>query len=125
MSVSDADRAAGRTSPFPGTSRHGALSPLLSASLTEEHIAEALRQSSDNGATLDLTHRNLTDVGEDGAKHLATMGRNGSLDDESSVFRYVAATRCCRNFTIQTTLGLHWGTIVLLHSLLRLPYYPA
>ncbi|KAG1736791.1 RAM signaling pathway protein-domain-containing protein [Suillus lakei] len=87
MSVSDADRAAGRTSPFPGTSRHGALSPLLSASLTEEHIAEALRQSSDNGATLDLTHRNLTDVGEDGAEHLATMGRNGSLDDESSVLR--------------------------------------
>ncbi|KAG1819664.1 RAM signaling pathway protein-domain-containing protein [Suillus subaureus] len=87
MSVSDADRAAGRTSPFPGTSKHGALSPLLSASLTEEHIAEALRQSSDNGATLDLTHRNLTDVGEDGAEHLATMGRNDSLDDESSVLR--------------------------------------
>ncbi|KAG2157611.1 RAM signaling pathway protein-domain-containing protein [Suillus bovinus] len=87
MSVSGVDRAAGRTSPFLGTSRHGALSPLLSASLTEEHIAEALRQSSDNGATLDLTHKNLTDVGEDGAKHLATMGRNGSLDDESSVFR--------------------------------------
>ncbi|KAG2120027.1 RAM signaling pathway protein-domain-containing protein [Suillus clintonianus] len=87
MSVSGADRAAGRTSPFPSTSRHGALSPLLSASLTEEHIAEALRQSSDNGATLDLTHRNLTDVGEDGAEHLATMGRNGSLDDESSVLR--------------------------------------
>lgn len=87
MSVSDADRAAGRTSPFLVTSRHGALSPLLSASLTEEHIAEALRQSSDNGATLDLTHRNLTDVGEDGAKHLATIGRNDSLDDESSVFR--------------------------------------
>ncbi|KIK37392.1 hypothetical protein CY34DRAFT_810384 [Suillus luteus UH-Slu-Lm8-n1] len=87
MSVSDADRAAGRTSPFLVTSRHGASSPLLSASLTEEHIAEALRQSSDNGATLDLTHRNLTDVGEDGAKHLATMGRNDSLDDESSVFR--------------------------------------
>ncbi|KAG2348422.1 hypothetical protein BDR05DRAFT_980623 [Suillus weaverae] len=87
MSVSDADRAAGRASPFPGTSRYGASSPLLSASLTEEHIAEALRQSSDNGATLDLTHKNLTDVGEDGAKHLATMGRNGSLDNESSVFR--------------------------------------
>lgn len=87
MSVSDVDRAAGRTSPLPSTSRHDALSPLLSASLTEEHIAEALRQSSDNGATLDLTHRNLTDVGEDGAKYLATMGRNGSLDDESSVCR--------------------------------------
>lgn len=121
MSVSDVDRAAGRTSQFPGTSRHGASSPLLSTSLTEEHIAEALRQSSDNGATLDLTHKNLTDVGEDGAKHLATMGRNGSLDDESSVFRYVAATRCYRNFTLQTTLGLHWGTIALLHSLLHLP----
>ncbi|KAG0705293.1 RAM signaling pathway protein-domain-containing protein [Suillus ampliporus] len=87
MLVPDVDRAAGRTSPFPGTSRLGALSPLLSASLTEEHIAEALRQSSDNGATLDLTHRNLTDVGEDGAEHLATMGRNDSLEDESSVLR--------------------------------------
>ncbi|KAG1748925.1 RAM signaling pathway protein-domain-containing protein [Suillus paluster] len=88
MLVPDVDRAAGRTSPFPGTtSRFGALSPLLSASLTEEHIAEALQQSSDNGATLDLTHKNLTDVGDDGAEHLATMGRNDSLDDESSVLR--------------------------------------
>jgi len=100
MSVLDADRAAGRTSPFPDTSRSGALSPLLSASLTEEHIAEALQQSPDNGATLDLTHRNLTDIGEDGAEYLATVVRDSSLEDESSILRYVAATRCYRKFTI-------------------------
>ncbi|OAX40349.1 hypothetical protein K503DRAFT_768663 [Rhizopogon vinicolor AM-OR11-026] len=87
MLVSDVDRAAGRTSPFLGISRSGALSPLPSASLTEEHIAEALQQSPDDGATLDLTHRSLTDVGEDGAEHLATAGRNGSLEDESSILR--------------------------------------
>lgn len=80
----DADRAIGRTSPFPGTSRNGALSPLPSASLTAEHITEALQQSPDNGATFDLTHRNLTDVGDDGAEHLATVGNNG---DESSILR--------------------------------------
>jgi hypothetical protein len=78
MLVSDVDRAAGRS---------GALSPLPSASLTEEHIAEALQQSPDGGATLDLTHRSLTDVGEDGAEHLATASRNGSLEDESSILR--------------------------------------
>jgi len=87
MLVSDVERAAGRTSPFPGTSRSGALSPLPSASLTEEHITEALQQSPDNGATLDLTHRSLTDVGDDGAEHLATVRRNGSLEDDSSILR--------------------------------------
>jgi len=87
MSVWDADRGAGRTSPFPGISRSGALSPLPSTSLTEEHIAEALQQSPDNGATLDLSHRSLTDVGDDGAEHLATMGRDGSFEDASSILR--------------------------------------
>ncbi|KAH7927088.1 hypothetical protein BV22DRAFT_1103919 [Leucogyrophana mollusca] len=86
MSLSDVDRVAGRTSPYP-TSKSGALSPLPSASLTEEHISEALDQSPDNGATLDLTHRNLTDVGEDGAESLATIGRTNSLEDDSSILR--------------------------------------
>jgi hypothetical protein len=94
------DRVAGRTSPFPGISRSGALSPLPSASLTEEHIAEALQQSPDDGATLDLTHRNLTDVGEDGAEHLATVNRSDSLEDDSSILRLVTATPCCRKSTI-------------------------
>jgi hypothetical protein len=87
MSSSDVDCVAGRTSPFLSSSRGGALSPLPSTSLTEEHIAEALANSPDNGGTLDFTHKGLTDVGEDGAEHLATVGRNDCLTEESSITR--------------------------------------
>ncbi|KAF9234028.1 RAM signaling pathway protein-domain-containing protein [Melanogaster broomeanus] len=89
MSSLDADRVAGRTSPFPSSSRSGILSPLPSASLTQEHVTEALANSPDNGATLDFTHKGLTDVGEDGAEHLATVGKSESHADseESSVTR--------------------------------------
>ena len=41
---------------------------------------DAIDKSTDNGATLDLAHRNLTDVGEDGAEELARFG----LEDEDS-----------------------------------------
>jgi hypothetical protein len=86
MSSSDVDRA-GRTSPYP--SRNGTASPPLpAASLSHVHITDALQQSPDNGATLDLTHRNLTDVGESGAEELATIGREDIMEDESSVLRY-------------------------------------
>jgi hypothetical protein len=85
MSLSDADRAAG-TSPYP--TRNGTASPPLpSTSLSHVHIEDALKQSPDSGATLDLTHRNLTDVGESGAEELATIGRD-IMEDESSVLRY-------------------------------------
>ncbi|KAF9228722.1 hypothetical protein BS17DRAFT_690668 [Gyrodon lividus] len=87
MPSSDADRVAGRTSTFLSSSRSGVLSPLPSASLTEEHVTEALTNSPDNGATLDFTHKSLTDVGEDGAERLATVGRNEFLTGESSITR--------------------------------------
>lgn len=88
MSLSDVDRAAGRASPYP--SRNGTASPPLpSTSLSHVHIAEALKQSPDNGATLDLTHRHLTDVGVSGAEELATIGREDIVEDESSVLRSV------------------------------------
>ena len=87
MSSLDVDRATGRTSPYP--TRNGTVSPPLpSTSLSHIHIADALKQSPDNGATLDLTHRNLTDVGESGAEELATIGREDIMEDESSVLRY-------------------------------------
>lgn len=87
MSFSEVDRVAGRTSPYP--SRNGAVSPQLpSTSLSHYHINDALNQSPDNGATLDLTHRNLTDVGESGAEELATIGREDIVEDESSVLRH-------------------------------------
>lgn len=89
MPAADMDRGlAGRTSPHPG--RKGTASPPLPAtSLSPAHIAEALVQSPDNGATLDLTHKNLTDVGESGAQELATIGREDVVEDESSVLRCV------------------------------------
>lgn len=87
MSSPDVDRTAGRISPYPG--KNGTTSPPLpSTSLSHVHIADALQQSPDSGATLDLTHKNLTDVGESGAQELATIGREDIVEDESSVLRY-------------------------------------
>ncbi|KAG6379191.1 RAM signaling pathway protein-domain-containing protein [Boletus reticuloceps] len=87
MSSSDADRVVGRASPFPGSRRSGALSPPPSASLTDQHLAEALASSLDNGATLDFTHKYLTDVGEDGAERLATAGRREFSTDDTPITR--------------------------------------
>lgn len=86
MSSLDTDRGVGRTS-FPSSRRSGALSPSPSASLTDHHIAEALANSPDNGATLDFTHKSLTDVGEDGAERLATAGRSEVSTDETAITR--------------------------------------
>ncbi|KAJ7461010.1 RAM signaling pathway protein-domain-containing protein [Mycena galericulata] len=57
-----------------------------SLSLSPELIAEAVTQSADDGATLVFLKKNLTDIGEDAAAELATVGRV-SPDDESSVER--------------------------------------
>lgn len=92
MSSSDADRVVGRTSPFPSSGRSGALSPSPSASLTDQHLAEALASSPDNGATLDFTHKSLTDVGEDGAERLATAGRSEFSAEQVSITRSVLFT---------------------------------
>ncbi|KAI6117554.1 RAM signaling pathway protein-domain-containing protein, partial [Pisolithus croceorrhizus] len=87
MTISEFDRVAGRTSPFPSSSKNPVSSPLPSVSLTNEHVLEAIQQSLDNGATLDFTHKSLTDVGEDGVQYLACAGRNQSLPEESSISR--------------------------------------
>lgn len=84
MPPSDADTPNARSTP----ARAGAVSPLPSVSLSREHITEALAKSPDNGATLDLAHKNLTDVGEDGAEELATVGREDDDACESPLVRY-------------------------------------
>jgi hypothetical protein len=66
-------------------------SPLPSISLSRDHITEAFRKSPDGGTTLTLTHQNLTDVGEDGASELASVGQTGE-DNESRIVRYVDRT---------------------------------
>lgn len=94
MSSSDPDRVVGRTSPFPSTRRSGALSPSPSASLTDQHLAEALANSPDNGATLDFTHKSLTDVGEDGAERLlATAGRSEFSTEQVAITRSASLLR--------------------------------
>ncbi|KAL4065259.1 RAM signaling pathway protein-domain-containing protein [Scleroderma citrinum] len=110
MASSGVDRVAGRMSPFL-SGKSGALSPLPSISLTEEHVAEAIQQSPDNGITLDFTHKGLTDVGEDGVERLATIGSNESLLQECSITRHastrhVDAPRYNRLATLPTAFAL-------------------
>ncbi|KAH9966745.1 RAM signaling pathway protein-domain-containing protein [Russula dissimulans] len=71
--------------------RQGRSSPISATSLNHVRISEALLQSEDNGATLDFSHKGLTDVGEYGAEQLATIGREDSMEDESSVLRITLA----------------------------------
>ncbi|KAH8106781.1 RAM signaling pathway protein-domain-containing protein [Cristinia sonorae] len=87
MIPSDADALNGRSTP----ARNGSLSPLPSVSLSREHITEALSKSPDGGATLDLAHKSLTDVGEDGAEELATIGRDDDDGTEGALIRIALA----------------------------------
>ena len=77
--------------------RHEPSSPTSTSSLNHVHITEAMLKSDDNGATLDYCHMRLTDVGEYGAEQLATIGREDSMEDESSVLRYVLPLSACHN----------------------------
>ncbi|KAJ7090310.1 RAM signaling pathway protein-domain-containing protein [Mycena belliarum] len=71
-------------SPLDGPQRLA--SPPPSLSLSSDHIADALAQSTDQGATLIFLKKNLTDIGEEAAEELATLGREAP-DDESPVER--------------------------------------
>ncbi|KAG6335723.1 hypothetical protein ID866_3365 [Astraeus odoratus] len=113
MTVLDADRVAGRTSSFPGAKNHGAASPMPSLSLTEEHVVEALQHSPDNGATLDFTHKCLSDVSEDCVEYLATVGRDESLSEESPITRHVSIRRVPPSQPKPSIAELPWDTIGL------------
>lgn len=89
MSASDAEPLLGRASPGTLYLRSRPSSPISSTSLNHVHIAEALLKSEDGGATLDLSHRNLSDVGEYGAHELASIGREENAEDDSTVLRWV------------------------------------
>jgi hypothetical protein len=78
---------------------HGPSSPTSASSLNHVHLSEALLKSEDNGATLDFSHMRLTDVGEYGAEELATIGREDSMEDESSVLRCESPLSACRNIS--------------------------
>ncbi|KAI0647246.1 RAM signaling pathway protein-domain-containing protein [Trametes meyenii] len=88
MSGSDGEHSLRKPS---GTLKNTALSPSPSLSLTRDHITEALANSPDGGATLDLAYKGLTDVGESGAEELATVSRDEDEDAESTVVRIALA----------------------------------
>lgn len=79
--------------------RHGPSSPTSTSSLNHVHLTEAFLKSEDNGATLDFSHMRLTDVGEYGAEQLATIGREDSMEDESSVLRCALPLSACHNIS--------------------------
>ena len=62
-------------------------SPTSTTTLNHSHISEAVSKSEDNGATLDFSHRGLTDVDEYSAAELAAVGNEDSIEDEGSVLR--------------------------------------
>lgn len=109
MPPSDADTLNAR--PAPPT-KNGALSPLPSVSLSREHITEALAKSPDNGATLDLAHKSLTDVGEDGAEKLAIVGQRDDGDSDSSLVRCAYFSQSEENFTSAIYAESLWLTTV-------------
>lgn len=74
------------TTPSRGPSPAPGSSPIF---LSQLHIAEAIKSSPDNGATLDLTHKNLSLIGETGAQELATIVRDGPNSKDVSVSRSV------------------------------------
>lgn len=71
------------------SAKAGVPSPLPSLSLSREHITDALNRSTDNGATLDLAHKNLTDVGEDGAEELFAISQGQEDGARNTVTRSV------------------------------------
>lgn len=84
MAGPDGEVLQGRITPSKNNGVHPSLP---SISLSREHITEAFKKSPDGGATLDLAHKNLTDVGEDGAEELASVGQDEEQAEESAVVR--------------------------------------
>ncbi|KAF8274940.1 RAM signaling pathway protein-domain-containing protein [Lactarius quietus] len=79
-------------------------SPTSTTTLNDNHISEALLKSEDNGATLDFSHRGITDVDEFSAAQLAAVGREDPMEDESSLLRVTLASN--RLATLPATFAL-------------------
>ncbi|KAF9644472.1 hypothetical protein BDM02DRAFT_3102873 [Thelephora ganbajun] len=78
------------TRSSPRSTRPKQANPAPGVSLSLEHIAEAQQKSTDNGATLDLSYKNIRQISEEVAQELVAFGRSNSKeDDSSSVSRYV------------------------------------
>lgn len=87
-------------------------SPTSTTTLNLSHISEALSKSEDDGATLDFSHRGLTDVDEYSAAQLAVVGREDPMEDESPVLRCACLSPAYHHRTGLLT-ELHWPLTVL------------
>ncbi|KAI9466287.1 RAM signaling pathway protein-domain-containing protein [Lactarius psammicola] len=79
-------------------------SPTPTTTLNHSHISEVLLKSEDSGATLDFSHRGLTDIDESSATQLAAIGRENPMEDEGSVLRVTLASN--RLATLPVTFAL-------------------
>lgn len=87
------------TSSSPRSSRPKPANQTSGLSLSSEHIAGAQQKSTDNGATLDLSYKNIRQISEEAAQELVALGHSNSKDDAySSVSRCVLPSWACVSF---------------------------
>lgn len=72
------------TRSSPRSTRPKTASPAPGLSLSSDHIEEARQKSTDNGATLDLSYKNIRQINEEVVQELAALGRPSSEEDVSS-----------------------------------------
>ena len=78
------------TRSSPRSTRPKPANSTPSVSLSLEHIAEAQQNSIDNGATLDLSYKNIRQISEEVVQELVALGRPTANEDTfSSVSRCV------------------------------------
>ena len=68
----------------PRSTRPKPANPTPGISLLPEHIIDAQQNSTDNGATLDLSYKNIRQISEEVVLELVALGRPNSNDDASS-----------------------------------------
>ncbi|KAI5117433.1 hypothetical protein M0805_007004 [Coniferiporia weirii] len=92
MAADAEDHAMGRVAPYAFPS--GRVSPLSGNVLTRAHILDAIARSADDGCTLNLSNKNLVDVGGAGVDALAEVGRGGDPLDECRILRIALIGNC-------------------------------
>lgn len=77
------------TRSSPRSTRPKPASPAPGVSLSSDHITEAQKKSTDNGATLDLSYKNIRQINEEVAQELVALGWSDSKENASN-----PVTRC-------------------------------
>ena len=72
------------TRSSPRSTRPKPASPAPGVSLSSDHIAEAQQKSTDDGATLDLSYKNIRQINEEVVQELVALERSNSKEDVSS-----------------------------------------